>query len=372
MKSRHSRSWFGIATVSLIATLGVVLETQPPPAHALPTFARQNGMSCNSCHSIAPKLTLNGLAFQANYFNWPGGSPHLAKGLDSIPLSGLMTTTWGNSQNAPTGAQFQALELFAAGGFNPYGEAGHGGGYWFDYLAASNDGTRPSFLDGAWVAVPLVGSHGQLSMRIGQFSPINYQWDGIATLTQTLPSALTDPIDNIALDASTPAVSLEYFSNRGQRTANGLYIDAGMPLGGHITLNQESRLYGPQGAYVHVFVRHGYNTRGVFAFRNGSATQEGLILTRQFTPQLSVLGIGAVGGDVGGNQQHLSAEADYVVSTSLAFSAQYDYIRGVVHDQYPVLTLSWYPASQHVLRLTGQSVLDGGNRSNTIFALVQF
>jgi len=371
MKPRQTRSLFVIATLCLTAAIGAMLETKSPPARALPTFAHQNGVACNTCHSIAPKLNLNGLAFQANYFNWPGGPPpSVGKRWNSVPLSVLVTNTWGNSQNAPTGAQFKAIELFAAGGFSPY--SGHGGGYWVDYLAGSKNGTRPGFLDGAWVAAPLAGPQGQLSMRIGQFSPINYQWDGISSLTQALPAALTDSVDNISFDSSTPAVSLEYFNNRGRKTANGLYIDAGMALGGHVTLNQDSHLYGPQGAYIHAFMRHGYESRGIFAYRDGSATQEGLILTRQLTPQLSVLGIGAVGGDINGNQQHLSAQADYVVSPALACSARYDYIRGVVHDQYPVVALTYYPFNQHALRLTGESVMDGGNRSNTVYALVQF
>lgn len=370
MRSLH-RLPFIATTVGLTALIGAVIQTKPPPAHALPTFARQTGATCNTCHSIAPKLTTTGLAFQANYFNWPGGPPPgLGRGLNSIPLSVLITNTGGNSQNAPTGTKFQAAELFAAGGFSP--RAGRGGGYWVDYLAGSNNGVRPSFLDGAWVAVPLPGTQGRLAMRVGQFSPINYQWDGVGSLMQTLPAALTDPVNSISLDSSTPAVSLEYFSNRGRRTANGLYVNAGMPLAGHLTLNQDSRLYGAQGAYLHAFVRHGYDTQGVFAYRSGSSTQEGLILTRQLTPQLSVLGIGAVGGDFNGNQQHLSGESDYVLSNSLAFSFRYDYVRGVVHDQYPVVGVTFYPFSQHALRLTGESVLDGGNRTNTVYGLVQF
>lgn len=372
MKPASARLPFAAATIGLIAMISVAMQTKPPPARALPTFARQNGVTCNTCHSIAPKLNTNGLAFQANYFNWPGGPPPngLGKGINAIPISGLITSTGGSSQNAPTGTQFQAFELFAAGGFSP--TAGHGGGYWVDYLAGSNNGVRPSYLDGAWAAIPLGGTQGRLAMRIGQFSPINYQWDGIGSLTQTLPAALTDSVNNIALDSSAPGVSLEYFSNRGRRTANGLYIDAGVPLGGHITLNADSRLYSAQGAYIHAFMRHGYDTQGVFAYRSGSATQEGVILTRQMTQRLSLLGIGAVGGDFNGNQQHLSGQADYVLNSAAAFSVRYEYIRGVVHDQYPVVALTYYPFGQRTIRLTGESVLDGGNRTNTVYALVQF
>ena len=370
MPSHLRRLPFAAATVGLVVMMGAVFQTKPRPAHALPTFAHQNGVACATCHTIAPKLNTNGLAFQANYFNWPGGAPPaLGTGLNRIPISALITNTGGSNQNAPTGTKFQALELFAAGGFTP--TAGHGGGYWIDYLAGSNNGVRPSYLDGAWVAIPLPRTQGRLAMRIGQFSPINYQWDGISSLTQTLPAALTDSVNNIALDASTPAVSLEYFSNRGRRTANGLYVDAGMPLGGHITLNQDSRLYSAQGAYVHAFMRHGYDTQGLFAYRSGSSTQEGLILTRQLTPRLSLLGIGAVGGDVNGNQQHLSGEADYVFTSSAAFSVRYDYIRGIVHDQYPVVALTYYPFGQRAIRLTGESVFQGGNRTNTVYALIQ-
>lgn len=371
MKTTVYRRLFLSISALLAAVIALLTQIQAPPAHALPTFARQTGTSCNTCHSIAPKLNLNGTAFQANYFNWPGGAPpKVGKGWNGVPISGLVTNTWQSSQNAPTGAQFQAFELFAAGGFRPY--SGHGGGYWIDYLAGSNNGTRPGFLDGAWAAIPVAGSEGQLAVRLGQFSPINYQWDGVSNLMQTLPTALTDQVDNVALDASTPGVSLEYFSNRGKRTANGLYVDAGLAMGGHITLNKDSRLYSGHGVYVHAFERRGFNTRGLFMYRDGKYTQEGLIATRQLSRQLSVLGIAAVGGDINGNQQHLSAEADYVVNSSLAYSGRYEYISGVNSDQYPVADITWYPLNQHTLRLNAESVFDRGNRSNTLYALVQF
>src|SRR5436305_14596598 len=45
------------------------------PAHAVPEFARQYAVSCQTCHSIAPRLNDFGQGFKANNYNWPGASP---------------------------------------------------------------------------------------------------------------------------------------------------------------------------------------------------------------------------------------------------------------------------------------------------------
>ena len=57
-KPLQHRSVFVAATAFLIALFCLALQTQPPPARALPVFARQYGVSCNACHSIAPKLNI--------------------------------------------------------------------------------------------------------------------------------------------------------------------------------------------------------------------------------------------------------------------------------------------------------------------------
>jgi hypothetical protein len=43
-----------------------------PPAFAIPTFARKYGTSCQTCHTVYPKLTPFGEAFRRNGFRFPG------------------------------------------------------------------------------------------------------------------------------------------------------------------------------------------------------------------------------------------------------------------------------------------------------------
>src|SRR5438105_10901215 len=42
------------------------------PAQAIPVFARKYGTSCQTCHTVYPKLTPFGEAFRHNGFRFPG------------------------------------------------------------------------------------------------------------------------------------------------------------------------------------------------------------------------------------------------------------------------------------------------------------
>jgi len=46
--------------------LAAVLSAALPPAHAVPSFARQTGMACEACHTVFPELTHFGRVFKAN------------------------------------------------------------------------------------------------------------------------------------------------------------------------------------------------------------------------------------------------------------------------------------------------------------------
>ena len=57
--------------VSLIA-VPVLVATVSLPAHAIPAFARKYATSCQTCHTLYPKLTPFGEAFRRNGFRFPG------------------------------------------------------------------------------------------------------------------------------------------------------------------------------------------------------------------------------------------------------------------------------------------------------------
>src|ERR1700676_4114470 len=57
-------------TAHLVALIVVLLSSTP--AHALPSFARQTGMPCSQCHTVAygPQLTAYGRQFKLNGYVW--------------------------------------------------------------------------------------------------------------------------------------------------------------------------------------------------------------------------------------------------------------------------------------------------------------
>jgi hypothetical protein len=120
-----------LRVVSILLTLFVVAH-----AHAVPSFARQTGLSCNVCHSNAPELTAFGRKFKLNAYvltdvaakDKVGNSKDLLLS-KYIPLSAMIllsdTAYQANqpsSQNGTAGFP-QQLSIFLAGGY-----ASHFGG----------------------------------------------------------------------------------------------------------------------------------------------------------------------------------------------------------------------------------------------------
>jgi hypothetical protein len=50
----------------VMAILALALWGAVPPAHAVPSYARQTGMACEACHTVFPELTHFGRVFKAN------------------------------------------------------------------------------------------------------------------------------------------------------------------------------------------------------------------------------------------------------------------------------------------------------------------
>ncbi|MBW4037609.1 MAG: cytochrome C [Acidobacteria bacterium] len=116
-------------TIRIATGLAVLMSFQY--AQAVPSFARQTGLSCNVCHSNAPELTAFGRDFKLRgYVLAPPLTPTdrvgVTSGLDltkNIPLSFMVllsNTAFQNvapaTQNSAVGFP-QQLSLFLAGGF---------------------------------------------------------------------------------------------------------------------------------------------------------------------------------------------------------------------------------------------------------------
>jgi hypothetical protein len=71
--------WWFIAAVLVTLSAG--------PASALPSFARKHGTSCQTCHTVYPKLTPFGEAFRRNGFRFPGTDSDYVK-QETIAMTG--------------------------------------------------------------------------------------------------------------------------------------------------------------------------------------------------------------------------------------------------------------------------------------------
>jgi len=72
-----------------------------PRAHAVPTFARQTGQPCTTCHicSFGPQLTPFGRDFKIGGYTQAGGEGLASK----IPLSAMLLPSFTNTGSGPPG-----------------------------------------------------------------------------------------------------------------------------------------------------------------------------------------------------------------------------------------------------------------------------
>src|SRR5579863_1609729 len=116
--------------IGTFAALLVILFVQAPTASAIPSYARQTGFPCKSCHYMPPELTPLGRAFKLNGYTMSGKPTVTSPGkgntsplniLESFPLSVLFDTsftTLRSPEQASQNGSFQfpqQASLFLAG-----------------------------------------------------------------------------------------------------------------------------------------------------------------------------------------------------------------------------------------------------------------
>ena len=124
-----------ITIISTSFALMISLFLQVPAASAIPSYARQTGFPCKSCHYMPPELTPLGRAFKLNGYTMAGKPTVTSPGkgnqgalniLESFPLSVLFDTSFPSlksplpaSQNGSF--QFpQQASLFLAGAWSTH------------------------------------------------------------------------------------------------------------------------------------------------------------------------------------------------------------------------------------------------------------
>jgi len=116
----HRVHLFRGGVLATVCTLFMALFVQVPTASAIPSYARQTGFPCKSCHYMPPELTPLGRAFKLNGYTMSGKptvtSP--AKGnvsglniLESFPLSVLLDTSFTSLKTPQPGSQNGSFEL---------------------------------------------------------------------------------------------------------------------------------------------------------------------------------------------------------------------------------------------------------------------
>ncbi len=124
----HRRAfWF-----SVMALCSLMLTT---PAQAVPSFARQTGLACTSCHTVFPELTPFGRSFKLHGYTLTGIGQISAESSRSVsaltlntipPLSAMLQVSYTHVQNSPPGRQNddvqfpQEFSLFYAGAISDH------------------------------------------------------------------------------------------------------------------------------------------------------------------------------------------------------------------------------------------------------------
>lgn len=114
----------------LLVGLGITLTATR--AEAVPSFARQTGQACSTCHTTFPELTAFGRSFKLNGYVLSGNKQIESKESSSSsglalsqipPISAMLQVsgTYSKSQNPTTDTSLpDQLSLFLAGGITPH------------------------------------------------------------------------------------------------------------------------------------------------------------------------------------------------------------------------------------------------------------
>ena len=154
--SRWRNTRIVATTLASIAMLSV-----PGRADAIPYFAHELGMTCQKCHSVVPRLTEFGEAFEAHGFAIPGARPRA-----TLPLAVKINTAYTSEPDA-TGlpkATLDEVELFLAG------RIGSRGNYFIEQYAI--DGGRPGATRDAWLGFRATPDDARVAvtLRAGAFT----------------------------------------------------------------------------------------------------------------------------------------------------------------------------------------------------------
>ena len=131
MKRVNSKTWLQLALAGISLTVPVFISgVQAPSASAVPSYSRQTGFPCRSCHTTPPELTPLGRQFKLNGYTITGMPVNKVEKtskqapltlLQNLPLSVFFETSYTQTNKVQPGTQNQSFEfpqdvsLFVAG-----------------------------------------------------------------------------------------------------------------------------------------------------------------------------------------------------------------------------------------------------------------
>lgn len=254
-------------------------------AEATPQFARAYGLSCTSCHTVAPALNERGLAFEARGYQMERGDR--APLTDTIPLAMWITGRHERNRSAGWEETFlNRVELISGGPITD------DLAYFLEWRAVSfetrGDGSlrdRSGRFEDAFVSWEFLDRH---TLTVGQHRSLQ-QVDVSRRLSLTEPAAFSTSVEGDRADRGrieslrafapsgrSPSITYEWQSIEGERPSDGLFHIVSVPFVGELSapLTRQARREAsfdlradePKGLYLETFYRQGLSSIGAHAF----------------------------------------------------------------------------------------------------------
>jgi len=135
MRAFETKYWLPVVLVGLSLLAPAFLGLKTPTAEAVPSYSRQTGFPCRSCHTTPPELTPLGRQFKLNGYTITGMPVNKVEKsskeagltlLQNLPLSVFFETSYTQTDKTQPGTQNQSFEfpqdvsLFVAGAWAPH------------------------------------------------------------------------------------------------------------------------------------------------------------------------------------------------------------------------------------------------------------
>jgi hypothetical protein len=136
MENLNQRTWLKVALASAAVTVPfLIAAVRAPIAEAVPSYSRQTGFPCRSCHTTPPELTPLGRQFKLNGYTITGMPVTKVEKtskeaglqlLQTLPLSVFFETSYTQTNKVQPGTQNgnfefpQDVSLFVAGAWAPH------------------------------------------------------------------------------------------------------------------------------------------------------------------------------------------------------------------------------------------------------------